>query len=31
MIGEGQADGQFKVVAQSDQPIQPNPFPKGYM
>ncbi|MEM5315953.1 urea ABC transporter substrate-binding protein [Paraburkholderia sp. JHI869] len=31
LIGEGQADGQFKVVAESAQPIQPNPFPKGYM
>jgi urea transport system substrate-binding protein len=29
LIGQGQADGQFKVVAQSEQPIQPNPFPRA--
>ena len=30
LIGQAQADGQFKVVAKSPQPIEPNPFPKGY-
>jgi urea transport system substrate-binding protein len=30
LIGEAQADGQFKVVAQSPELIPPNPFPKGY-
>jgi urea transport system substrate-binding protein len=29
-IGEAQADGQFKVVAESPELIEPNPFPKGY-
>lgn len=29
VIGQGQADGQFKVVYQSDV-IEPNPFPEGY-
>ncbi|PKO57100.1 MAG: urea ABC transporter substrate-binding protein [Betaproteobacteria bacterium HGW-Betaproteobacteria-13] len=29
-IGMGQADGQFKVVAESPELIEPNPFPKGY-
>jgi urea transport system substrate-binding protein len=29
-IGEAQADGQFKVVAESPDLIEPNPFPKGY-
>jgi urea transport system substrate-binding protein len=28
-IGQGQLDGQFKVLYESDL-IQPNPFPKGY-
>lgn len=28
-IGEAQADGQFKVIYESDL-IEPNPFPKGY-
>jgi urea transport system substrate-binding protein len=31
LIGQGQPNGQFKVVAESTQPIEPNPFPKGYM
>ncbi len=29
-IGMGQVDGQFKVVAESPELIEPNPFPKGY-
>ncbi|KQU76887.1 MULTISPECIES: urea ABC transporter substrate-binding protein [unclassified Rhizobacter] len=29
-IGIAQADGQFKVVAESPELIEPNPFPKGY-
>ena len=29
-IGLAQADGQFKVVAESPELIEPNPFPKGY-
>jgi len=29
-IGQAQADGQFKVVAESPGLIEPNPFPKGY-
>lgn len=29
-IGEAQKDGQFKVVAESKDLIEPNPFPKGY-
>jgi urea transport system substrate-binding protein len=29
-IGQAQADGQFKVVAESPDLIEPNPFPKGY-
>jgi urea transport system substrate-binding protein len=29
-IGMAQADGQFKVVAESPELIQPDPFPKGY-
>ena len=29
-IGMGQADGQFKVVAESPELIEPDPFPKGY-
>ncbi|CAM2143052.1 urea transport system substrate-binding protein [Pararobbsia alpina] len=29
-IGEWQADGQVKVVAESPDLIEPNPFPKGY-
>jgi urea transport system substrate-binding protein len=29
-IGQGQVDGQFKVVAESPNLIEPNPFPKGY-
>ena len=29
-IGMAQADGQFKVVAESPSLIEPNPFPKGY-
>ncbi|MBI1396365.1 MAG: urea ABC transporter substrate-binding protein [Betaproteobacteria bacterium] len=29
-IGEIQSDGQFKVVAESPELIEPNPFPKGY-
>ncbi len=29
-IGMAQADGQFKVVAESPNLIEPNPFPKGY-
>ena len=29
-IGQAQADGQFKVVAESAALIEPNPFPKGY-
>jgi len=29
-IGLAQADGQFKVVAESPDLIEPNPFPKGY-
>ncbi len=29
-IGMAQADGQFKVVAESPELIEPNPFPKGY-
>ncbi|CAN7541598.1 urea ABC transporter substrate-binding protein [Caballeronia sp. LjRoot29] len=29
-IGMAQADGQFKVVAESPDLIEPNPFPEGY-
>ena len=29
-IGQGQADGTFKVVAESADLIEPDPFPKGY-
>ncbi|HET8693115.1 MAG TPA: urea ABC transporter substrate-binding protein [Aquabacterium sp.] len=29
-IAQGQADGTFKVVAESKDLIEPNPFPKGY-
>ncbi|MEF7615134.1 urea ABC transporter substrate-binding protein [Aquincola sp. MAHUQ-54] len=29
-IGQAQADGQFKVVAESPNLIEPNPFPEGY-
>jgi urea transport system substrate-binding protein len=29
-IGEAQANGQFKLVAESPGLIEPNPFPKGY-
>jgi urea transport system substrate-binding protein len=29
-IGQAQLDGQFKVVAESPDLIEPNPFPKGY-
>lgn len=29
-IGQAQLDGQFKVVAESPNLIEPNPFPKGY-
>lgn len=29
-IAQGQPDGTFKVVAESPQLIEPNPFPKGY-
>nr|MBL8456182.1 urea ABC transporter substrate-binding protein [Zoogloeaceae bacterium] len=29
-IGQGQPDGQFKLVAESPDLIQPDPFPKGY-
>jgi urea transport system substrate-binding protein len=29
-IGMAQTDGQFKVVAESPDLIEPNPFPKGY-
>ena len=29
-IAQGQKDGTFKVVAESPQLIEPNPFPKGY-
>ena len=29
-IGQAQANGQFKVVAESTALIEPNPFPKGY-
>jgi len=29
-IGQGQLDGTFKLVAESDQLIEPDPFPKGY-
>ena len=29
-IGQAQKDGQFKVVAESPDLIQPDPFPKGY-
>jgi len=29
-IGMAQPDGQFKVVAESPDLIEPNPFPKGY-
>ena len=29
-IGMAQADGQYKVVAESPNLIEPNPFPKGY-
>lgn len=29
-IGQGQPDGTFKVVAESPELIEPNPFPKGY-
>ena len=30
LIGQAQADGQFKMVSKSPKPIEPNPFPKGY-
>jgi urea transport system substrate-binding protein len=29
-IGQIQADGQFKMIAESPQLIEPNPFPRGY-
>jgi len=29
-IGQMQADGQFKLIAESPKLIEPNPFPKGY-
>ncbi len=29
-LGEMQADGQFKLIAESPDLIEPNPFPKGY-
>ena len=29
-IGEIQADGQFKMIAESPKLIEPDPFPKGY-
>ncbi len=29
-IGQIQPDGQFKLIAESPQLIEPNPFPKGY-
>jgi urea transport system substrate-binding protein len=29
-IGQAQKDGQFKLVAESPNLIEPNPFPKGY-
>jgi urea transport system substrate-binding protein len=29
-IGQIQSDGQFKMIAESPQLIEPNPFPKGY-
>lgn len=29
-IGHAQTDGQYKVVYESDDLIEPNPFPKGY-
>ena len=29
-IAQGQADGTFKVVSESPELIEPNPFPKGY-
>ena len=29
-IGQGQLDGTFKLVAESEQLIEPDPFPKGY-
>ncbi len=29
-IGQIQADGQFKLIAESPSLIEPNPFPKGY-
>ena len=29
-IAQGQADGTFKVVAESPELIVPDPFPKGY-
>ncbi len=29
-IGEMRADGQFDVIAESPQLIEPDPFPKGY-
>ena len=29
-IGKMLADGQFEVVAESDELIEPNPFPEGY-
>ncbi len=29
-IGQAQLDGQFKLVAESPELIEPNPFPKGY-
>lgn len=29
-IGQGQSDGMFKVVAESKDLIEPNPFPQGY-
>lgn len=30
-IGQGQSDGMFKVVAESKDLIEPNPFPHGYL
>ncbi len=30
-IGQGQSDGMFKVVAESKDLIEPNPFPQGYL
>jgi urea transport system substrate-binding protein len=29
-IGQIQTDGQFKVIAESPNLIEPDPFPKGY-